>query len=223
MGSYCIVRNLNIPLIVQPHIFSFLSVASWVQVSGNIILGRFLAHADAVPTLQQQEIAPLVLARIRIDVLRLGCSRGLDRILDTGARSNDIFRHALLTLLTQPLYGQGKQGAEIGVDFLGVISIIVMAIGLLCVTHLPCSQLYVDLYLVYEISGRSTTKSTNCRPLWGFLSPLYSSTWQEVSLCCCSPAPSQIQRYAQEYSTIFLWHPRGSSMFLRLSTTASLS
>ena len=45
-GVYIIVQNLNIPLILQPHILAFLFTVSWAQVMGLHYQGNFPA-ADA--------------------------------------------------------------------------------------------------------------------------------------------------------------------------------
>ena len=38
LGVFAIVQNLNIPLIIQPQVFGFLSIVSWSQVSRNLLL-----------------------------------------------------------------------------------------------------------------------------------------------------------------------------------------
>ena len=36
LGVYAIVQDLNVPLIVQPQIFGFLSLVSWAQVGTTL-------------------------------------------------------------------------------------------------------------------------------------------------------------------------------------------
>ena len=50
-GVYALLQRLNMPLIVQPHLFGFLCFVSWGQVGCLIKPLIFTAHVTAVPIL----------------------------------------------------------------------------------------------------------------------------------------------------------------------------
>ncbi|KAF7322239.1 hypothetical protein HMN09_00000700 [Mycena chlorophos] len=121
-GPYTIIQNLNIPLILQPQLFGFLSFVSW----GQCQYYSHPAYAD-----------PATRPHARRRAILLG---GLAMLLVVA------FQLALVFGI-RPAYRRGDEPAERAVDFLGILSPVLISLALI--------PQYVEIYRLKEVVGIS--------------------------------------------------------------------
>ena len=133
LGTYSIVKNLNVPLIVQPQVFSALTLCSWAQVNQQLLTCFTLWLIFILVSILREQ-TPLVCgaSHVYISLARLRGLRGRNDLRCKGKKKS-LVRHAMsdsidLFCITQPSFEAGN-GRPI--QFFGIFSSVLLSTALL--------------------------------------------------------------------------------------------
>ncbi|KAF7308167.1 hypothetical protein HMN09_00664500 [Mycena chlorophos] len=129
-GPYTIIQDLNIPLILQPQLFGALSLISWGQC-------QYYAHPNYLAANAESDSS----MRARRSARRRAILLTLLAMLLVGA-----FQLALVFGI-RPAYRRGEEPANRAVQFLGIVSPVIIALGLI--------PQYLEIYRLKEVRGIS--------------------------------------------------------------------